>query len=115
MKNTILSVIVVLLVSGCSHKTENTVTTTASVPQFPIVPGDVVNTSVDDVTGRVPWHPRQRMAVVNLEFSAAEAAKFRQFTKDHLHQKVQIMVGTNVVGEPVIEAEIPGPQMELAF
>lgn len=114
MKPALLGLIVVLIASGCSQKTETTVGTTASVPpQFAIVPGNVVTAWVQVVTGRVPSIPTQQVAVVRLELSGAEAARFQKFTKDHLNQKVQIVVGTNVVEEPVIAAEIPGPEIEL--
>lgn len=108
-----LSLILVLFVSACSHKTEST--TSTGTPQFSIAVGDVASTSVEVVTDRVPSSPTQQMAVVHLEFSGAKAAEFRKFTKEHLNQKVQIMVGTKVVSEPVIRAEIPSPKIELAF
>ena len=113
MKYATLSLMLALTVSACSHKTEST--PNAGSTQFSIAAGDVVSTSVEVVTGRVPSSPTQEMAVVHLEFSGAKAAAFRQFTKDHINQKVQIMVGTNVVEEPVIRAEIPSRKIELSF
>jgi preprotein translocase subunit SecD len=117
MKNTTISLLLVLFTSACSHKTETTPTTSTgdTTPQFAIAAGDVTNTSVEVVTGRVPSSPTQEMAVVHLELLGAKAAEFRQFTKDHINQKVQIMVGTKVVEEPVIRAEIPSPKIELMF
>jgi len=53
--------------------------------------------------------------VVYIELSGAKAAEFRQFTKDHIKQKVQILVGTKVVEEPIIQTEIPSPKIELIF
>ena len=110
MKNTTISLLLVLFVSACSHKTESTGST-----EFSIAAGDVVSTSVETVTGRVPSSPTQEMSVVHVELSDAKSTEFRQFTKDHLNQKVQIMVGTNVVEEPVIRAEISSPKIELMF
>jgi len=116
MKHTTIGLILVLFTSACSQKPQSTPNTTSGgTPQFLIAAGDVARTSVEVVTGRVPSSPTQEMAVVNLELSSAKAAAFRQFTKDHLNQKVQILVGTKVVEEPVIRAEIPGPKMELMF
>ena len=97
MKTTILSLLLILFASACSHKTESSVT--ADTSQFPMAAGEVVSTSVEVVTGRLPSSPTQETAVVHLEFSRAKAAEFRKFTREHLNQKVQIMVGTNVVQE----------------
>jgi len=111
--------ILVLFASACSHKTESSVTTESNVTtgstQFSIAAGDVASTSVEVVTNRVASSPTQETAVVHLEFSAAKAAEFRQFTKNHLNQKVQIMVGEKVVAEPVIRAELPSPNLYLNF
>ena len=110
MKNTTIGLLLVLFVSACSHKTTST-----GLTEFSIAAGDVVSTSVETVTGRVPSSPTQTMSVVHVELSGAKSAEFRQFTKDHLNQKVQIMVGTDVVEEPVIRAEIASPKIELMF
>jgi preprotein translocase subunit SecD len=113
MKTTTLSLILVLFASACSHKTESSVT--AGSTQFSMTAGDVLSTSVETVIGRVPSSPTEKRTVVHLEFSGAKAAEFRKFTKEHLNQKVQIMVGEKVVWEPVIRAEIPSPKIELLF
>ncbi|HSY09632.1 MAG TPA: hypothetical protein VK840_01825 [Candidatus Dormibacteraeota bacterium] len=119
MKNITIGLLLVLFVPACSHKTESSVTTESSIatnsPQFSMVAGDVVSTSVEVVTGRVPSSPTQEMSVVYIELSGAKAAEFRQFTKDHIKQKVQILVGTKVVEEPIIQTEIPSPKIELIF
>jgi preprotein translocase subunit SecD len=113
MKNTTISLLLVLFVSACSHKTESTVTTGST--EFSIAAGDVVSTSVETVTGIDLSSPTQAVPVVHVELSSTKAAEFRQFTKEHLNQKVQIMVGTNVVEEPVIRAEISSPKIDLMF
>jgi preprotein translocase subunit SecD len=113
MKNTTLSLLLVLLVLACSHKTEST--TTVSSTGFSIAASDVVSTSVETTTGSVPASPTQAMSMVHVELSAAKAAEFRQFTKDHVSQKVQILVGTKVVQEPVIVSEIVGPKIDLLY
>ena len=114
MKNTALSLLLVLFVSACSHKTESTVTST-SAPQFSIAAGDVVATSVETTTGSVPASPTQAMYMVHVELSSAKGAEFRQFTKDHINQQVQILIGTKVVQEPMIAAEIVSPKMDLIY
>lgn len=72
--------------------------------------GDVVSTSVEIVTNRVP-----STAVVHLEFTRDKAAEFLKFTQSHLKQKVQILVGTNVVATPIIQSEIPSRKIYLDF
>ena len=119
MKNTIIGLLLILFVSACSHKTEGIVTTDSNVatntPQFSMVAGDVISTSVENVTGRMPSSPTQEMSVVHIELSGAKAAEFRQFTKDHINQKVQILVGAKIVEEPNIRSEMPSPKIELEF
>jgi len=112
MKITTFSLMLLLSASVWSSKAQSTITNT---PQFSIAAGDVVSTSVEVVTGRMPASPAQEIATLHLKFSKAKAAEFREFTKKHIKQKVQIMVGTNVVAEPVIRAEILGPKIELGF
>ena len=113
MKNALLSVVVALLVSACSQKPEPTATT--GTPQFSVSAGDIITSSVEVVAGRVLSSPTQETAVVHIEFSKAQAEAFRKFTRDHLDKQVQIVVGSKVVSEPVIRAEIPGGQIEVHF
>ena len=112
MKNTTLSLLLVLFVSACSHKTESNAT--AGLPEFSIAVGDVVSTSVETATGHAS-SPTQEMSLVHIQLSSAKGAEFRQFTKDHVSQKVQILVGTKVVQEPVIFAEIESPKIDLLY
>src|ERR1035437_502271 len=113
MKNTILSLLLVLFVSACSHKTESN--TTAGLPEFSVVAGDVVSASVETVTGHTPSSPTQAESMVHIELSGAKGAEFRKFTKDHVGQQVQILVGTKVVQEPMIAAEIVSPNIDLLY
>jgi preprotein translocase subunit SecD len=113
MKNTTISLLLVLFVSACSHKTESNAT--AGLPKFSIAVGDVVSTSIETVTGHVSSSPTQAVTMVHIELSGAKGAEFRQFTKDHVSQKVQILVGTKVVQEPVIFAEIESPKIDLLY
>jgi preprotein translocase subunit SecD len=116
MKNTTLSLLLVLFVSACSHKTEsNPTSTTAGLPEFTIAVGDVVSTSVETVTGHMPSSPTQAESMVHIELSGAKGADFRKFTKDHVGQQVQILVGTKVVQEPMIAAEIVSPKIDLLY
>ncbi len=113
MKNTTLSLLLVLLVSACSHKTESA--PTAGFPEFSIAAGDVIGTSVEATTGNVSGSPTQVMYMVHVELSSAKGAEFRQFTKDHVNQQVQILVGAKVIQEPMIAAEIVSPKIDLIY
>jgi preprotein translocase subunit SecD len=88
---------------------------TNNMPRFTIAPCDVVNISTEVVSNRDSSFPNKEISVVHFEFSTLKAAEFHEFTRQHLNQKVQILVGTNVVEEPRIMDEIPGPDMELTF
>jgi preprotein translocase subunit SecD len=113
MKSALLSLLVALLASACSQRTEPTATT--GTPRFSVSSGDIITSSVEVVAGRVLASPTQETAVVHIEFSKARAEAFRRFTNEHLDQKVQIVVGRNVVSEPVIRTEIPGGKIEVHF
>ena len=119
MKNTTLSLLLVLFVSACSHKTESIITTgngvATNTPQFSVVAGDVVSSSVETVTGHTSASPTQVQYMVHIELSDAKGAEFRKFTKDHVGQQVQILVGTKVVQEPMIAAEIVRPKIDLLY
>ena|ERR1035437_4061142 len=115
MKNTTLSLLLVLFVSACSQKTESTTTNST---EFSIASGDVVSTSVEPLSvkpfiGSEPSSPTQAVSVVFVELSGAKAAAYRQFTKDHLNQKVKILIGTKVVQEQTIVAEDSSPTIRL--
>jgi hypothetical protein len=96
MKSALLSLAIILIVTACSPKAERTSTGT---PQFSVVAGDITSASAES-------------EVVHIEFSKAKAEALRKFTKEHLNQKIQVVVGTNVVAEPVVRSEIPGGQTE---
>lgn len=101
MKNTNLSLLLVFLVSACSHKTESTAT--AGLPGFSVNAGDVISTSVETATLHTYKLETQAMYVVHVDLSDAKGAEFRKFTKDHSGQRFQILVGTNIVQNPLIQ------------
>jgi preprotein translocase subunit SecD len=102
MKNTLLSFFIILLVTACSPKSERASTTSTVTPQFPVAAGDVLSATADST-------------VVHIEFSKAKAEAFRTFTKEHVDQKIQVVVATKVVAEPVIRSEIPGGKIDVSF
>ena len=113
MKNSTLGLLLVLFISACSHKTDSTVT--AGTPQFQIAASDVTSASVQPVTGNANLAAAHKTAVVDVVFSSSMAADFQKFTQEHLNQQVQILVGTNIVAEPMVRSAIPGGEIELSF
>ena len=103
MKTTLLSLAAVLLFSGCFRQSGSL--PTPGAPQFRIGAADVAKMSMRLITGN-PDGPMQAEYIVQLGLSSARAADFQKFTQLHVNQKVQIVLGTNVVGEPTIRSEI---------
>jgi preprotein translocase subunit SecD len=117
MKNTTLSLLLVLFVSACSNKSETTPTTDTggSPPQFSITASDVSGASVQIANNTPNLVAAHKTALADVHLSPKTAANFQKFTKEHLNQKVQILVGTNVVAEPVIRAELSDGRIPLTF
>ena len=107
MKNVTVSLLFVLFVSACSPKTESIVTT--GTPQFSFAAGDVATASIQTPAAS------SNAVVVDVHFSSIKTAEFSKFTQEHLNQKVQILVGTKVVAEPVILAALTGGEVQLHF
>ena len=53
-----------------------------------------------------PSVPRPAQYKVRLGLSSAKATEFQKVTQLHLNQTVQIVLGTNVVAEPLISSEV---------
>jgi preprotein translocase subunit SecD len=117
MKNITISLLLVLFVSACSHKTESTPTTSTdgSTPQFSIAASDVSSAYVRIATNSPNLVAAHKTALVDVQLSTKAAADFQKFTQEHLNQKVQILVGTNVVAEPVIRAVLSRGELPLSF
>jgi hypothetical protein len=101
MKNIILSLMLVIFASACSR---------TALPRFSIPPGEVAATSVEVI----PAH-KNTVVAVHVGLSSAMAADLRQFSKDHLKQQVQIIVGTNVVGKLVFRRPLPSTNFALFY
>ena len=123
MKHIIKGYTVLLAVSlfaaACSRKSESTVSTSkprsidASKPQFTIAAADLAVPSKIG-TNSAPSGTNASI-VIHLQFSTEKAEEFRQFTREHLNQKMQLLVGSKVVAEPFIVAEVSGGQADLTF
>lgn len=53
-----------------------------------------------------PSIPAQAEYHVQLGLSSARATDFQKFTQLHVNQKVQIVLGTNVVAEPMFRSKV---------
>jgi preprotein translocase subunit SecD len=102
-----------LLASACSHKAASSVSATStSKPQFTIAASDLAVPAEIGTNGVGSGHDT---VVIHLQFSASRSDEFRQFTRDHINQDIQLLVGTKVVAEPHIISEISGGKADLAF
>lgn len=116
VKNLALNLAILVIVLGCGRKMEKSVATTSSnvVPQFQIGPGDVSSVSVEGIkSDGVP--NSNTAATIYIEFTKIKSSEFHTFTQEHLNQKIQIAVGSNVVAEPILRAALPGDNIMLHF
>jgi hypothetical protein len=51
--------------------------------------------------------------IVHLQFSADKADEFRKFTREHINQQIQLLVGSKVVAEPYLRSEISSGQADI--
>ena len=111
MKITIMSLVLALFVSACSHKTESTI---ASKPQFTFAAADLA-VPVEIVTNGADLSAEHKAAKVVLMLSAKGTADFQKFTQEHLKQKVQILAGSRVLSELIFESAISTGEMDFGF
>jgi len=109
VKNLTLGSILVFVLSACSHKTENN---PARTPQFHITSSDVTSVSVQPMTivktGR-------KLADLEVVLSREKAAEYHQFTQEHLNQRVQVLVGTNLIVDPWVYSADSSGRLETSF
>src|SRR6266481_1284198 len=115
IKIAILSLVLVLIASACSHTPQRgrSYTLEPSKPQFTIAPADLAGPAVL-ATNSSPSGAHGTI-VLHLQFSPAKTDAFRIFTRDHTNQQTQLVVGSKVVAEPFIVAEISDGRADLAF
>ncbi len=110
MKNTTLGLTLVLVMSACSHQTESK--TITDIPKFQITASDVKSVSVQPITivktGR-------KLAELDVVLSREKAAEYHQFTQEHLNQRVQVLVGTNLIVAPWIRSADSSGTFETSF
>jgi preprotein translocase subunit SecD len=103
-----LTPFLLLLASACSR-----IALDPSKPHFTIAARDLA-APVVLATNSSPTGANATI-VVQIQFTAAKAKAFRAFTRQHLNQQTQLVVGSKVVAEPTILAEIPDGRVDIAF
>jgi len=86
---------------------------TTNLPQFTIAAADLAVPAVISTNSVGAWH--DIIFIIHLQFTAGKADEFRKFTREHIHQQTQLLVGSKVVAKPYVVAEVSGGQVELSF
>jgi preprotein translocase subunit SecD len=115
IKFTALSLILILITFGCSRpvRQNRTIALDPTKPKFTIAAGDLASPAVL-VTNSAPSGANATI-VIPLHFTAAKTEAFRTFTREHVDQQAQLVVGSKVVAEPFIRTEISDGHAEMAF
>lgn len=85
---------------------------TTNLAQFTITASDLAVPAEISTNGVGTGHDT---IVIDLQFSADKADEFRKFTREHINQQTQLLVGSKVVAEPYIQSEISDGQVDLSF
>ena len=123
MKNIILSLVLVLLASGCSRKSTGTLPVSGSGqfnPQesaetLPVPSGQFIF-GAEDIASPVKVETN-RFGTFTIDFKLAgvKSAELHQFTQAHLKQRVEIMFGSNVLTSPIISGVISNGEVVESF
>jgi len=115
LKVAILTQVLALLASGCSHSAQRgrSYTLDPTKPQFTIAAADLAAPPVLG-TNSSPSGANATI-VLHVQFGTAKAEAFRTFTTEHMKQQTQLVVGAMVVAEPTIVAEIRDGRADIAF
>jgi preprotein translocase subunit SecD len=113
MKTVIYILTAFSLAIGCSKPTDKSAGVTA--PQFQIATRDVSSASVSVVTGQILANPTQEVALLHVRLTERKAKEFQKFTREHIKQKIQIVIFGKVATEPVILQEITSGQLDLPY
>ncbi len=82
------------------------------IPQFLITASDVSTVSVQPVTS---IKTGRKTAELDVVFSSSKTAEFHKFAQEHLKQKVQFLVGTNLLVETRMDPTIASGKLELSY
>jgi len=112
MKTTALSLVLLLFVSACSPKGDSV---TGSKPQFVIAPSDIVGGGgLVTKLNRAKLVDTNMTAAVWIRLSDKAAHNLEIFSREHLNQRVQFQLGTNVVEETMYSV-ITNRELDLFF
>ena len=112
MKTTAFSLVLLLFVSACSHKGDSV---TGNKPQLLIAFSDIVGGGgLVTKLNRAKLIDTNMTAAVWIRLSDKAAHKLEIFSREHLNQRVQFQVGTNVVEETMYSV-ITDKQLDLFF
>jgi preprotein translocase subunit SecD len=110
-----LSLVLVFFASACSRtiQKDRSYSLDLTKPQFTIASRDL---AVPPVLGTNSAPSGEHATIViRVQLTPARADAFQKFTREHKHQQTQLIVGSKVVAEPTIIAEISGGHFEMAF
>jgi len=114
MKKIAFGLMLALLPSGCARHAQDPFGGQVSRAGFPprvmaqffVTPEEVSSASVQTLT---VIRTGRKLAELDVQFSDEKAAEYQQFTQRHLNQRIQVMVGTNVIVQPwIFSAETSG-------
>ena len=115
IKTAVFTQILVLLASACSHTAQRgqNYTLDPSKPQFTITATDLATPAV--LTTNSSPSGANATIILHVQFTVAKTEAFRTFTREHMEQQTQLVVGSKVVAEPTIVAEISDGRADIAF
>jgi preprotein translocase subunit SecD len=102
-----------VIICGCNRRREaaSGQNPVSAVPQFYITDQDLQSVSpVDGAFNQNSSGP----FVISIKLNGNKSTEFHDFTANHLNQKVQVIVGTNIVVEPVIRAILSGQDIVIS-
>jgi preprotein translocase subunit SecD len=84
-------------------------------PRFLLHASDIASASAAVGSDGPGATPRPGAALVHSELARSKVEEFRRFTKEHVNHKVQILLGTRLIAEPIVRSEISGGKFEVSF
>ena len=119
MKIIILSLVLVLFASACSHGPERAASSgvlpialDSSKPHFEFTASDLVVPARMATNGIGSGHDT---IVINFHLSTEKAAEFARFTQEHTNQMTQLIIDSRVVAQPFVHRPVSDGVVQLVF
>jgi hypothetical protein len=120
MKTLAFGLMLPLILSGCAAQTHShheampirAENPAPAMAQFFVTPYDVSSASVQTLT---VVRTGRKLAELDVLFSSDKAAEYHQFTEQHLNQRIQVLVGTNVIVQPWIFSADTSGKLEVSI